>query len=170
MNNQEYQAKIQKLSPANQERLAKEQQEFLNATPFTGGIPEQMPRYRQFVMMHVNEISLNISPAFWDSMFRGANTTYTLSDIVTFITAAQPRTFREWLNTIVYTPERMQEAIVDWVNFRAELATMSEEANVPIDKNFNVVYQKVSASQHLVTSGQAHALPGHKNPLLKNRK
>lgn len=162
MNQQEFQRKLQQLSPDYQERLLKEQREAHNTTLFAGTIPEQMPRYRQFVMMHVSEASMDISIKYWDFMFRGNNDAYCMTDIITFLSAAQLRTFREWLNTIPYIPEKAPTAVSEWVEFKTAVADMEAEVNPIIEKNFNTLFEKMMRIQHLDVSGQSNSIPFHK--------
>lgn len=169
MNQQELQQKMQKLKPDYQVRLNQEQQEISDKEIFTGTIPVKMATFRQFVFMHMNEIALNISVKYWKSCFHGNNETYCLTDITTFLTAAQGRTFREWLNTIPYAAENAQNAIADWVEFRVSIETMENELNPILEAHFNTLWDKMMKIQHLDMSGQTHAIPTHKKMLPAHR-
>lgn len=162
MNQQEFQQRLHKLSPELRTRLLNEQQELHNKELFVGKIPEQMPRYRQFVMMHVSEASMDISIKYWDFMFRGNNDAYCMTDIITFLSAAQLRTFREWLNTIPYTPEKAPMAVSEWVEFKTAVAEMEAVVNPIVEKNFNTLFDKMMRIQHLDVSGQSNSIPFHK--------
>lgn len=153
------QSKLRILSPANQQRLMKEQQNQLSKELFSGEMHTDMPKYRQFVFVHVSESVMNISLNYWKYMFHGGNFTYTLADIVTFVTAAAPRTFREWLNYVPYVSGEIDKAITDWVAFKGFVLVLEEAVNPLIDDIFNKLYQKIMSVQHLDTSGQSKSIP-----------
>jgi len=159
MDQAEYTRRLKLLKPQYQDRLQKEHQELLATEIFTGTIPVNMPMYRQFAFMHTNELSLNVSLKYWKQMFHGALTSYSLTDIITFLSAAEPRTFREWLNTIPYTSDKVNSAVDEWIAFKEATKTMIEESNPIIEKHFNAVYEKLSRIQHLDLTGQTNSIP-----------
>lgn len=164
----QWQTRMNNLSPENQVKLSTEQQAYTDATAYPEPLPDKMLLYRQFILTHVNEIQLGIDISYWEQLLRGDMKSYTLTDITTILTACQGRTLREWLNFHPYAAEDMAFAPAnDWMTFRRFIAATEAVMNPLIETQFNRLYQKYMTMKHLDISGQTKTLPAHKNPVVQ---
>ena len=140
----------------------KEQKEFFDTTPYVGAISDQMPRYRQFVMMHETEAALGISFSYWEHLAFGHNSTYFLHDVLTILRASERRTFKDWLTTFPYVGEDKNKSIPEWREYRQCVDAMNAEVNPIVEEYTITLLAKLLRTQYLDISGQSNSIPLHK--------
>ena len=161
---QQLQQKIQSLTPANKQRFMTEQKAFFDATKYEGELSEQLPRYRQFAMMHESEASLGISFDYWEHMGFGVkNDNYFIQDVLTFLRASEKRTFKEWITTFPAPDADKNKYIAEWREYR-QFVDASNAAINPIVEQFILgLLDKLLRIQHLDLSGQSKSIPTFHN-------
>lgn len=161
---QEVQRRLHQLTPARQQEFHEKQHKFMADTVVEIDVHKQMPLYRQFSLMHTNEVALDVTFEYWHFIFRGGNDTYKIIDVVTFLRAADPRTYREWINTFPYNNEQMlaAEPVTDWKAFRDYNVYLSGVVNPLIEKETERLLDSLLRQQSLEVTGQSKSIPLHK--------
>ena len=152
------QRKLHTLKPEYQVRFNEEQREFWGKTKYEGPLSEQMPKFRQYAMMHVSPAELAINYKYWKYVTFGAKKEVgeyelNLNDIVTFLQACQKRTLIEWIT--LYGPVRDGiPAAKEYEEFMICIEEMEEFVNPIIDAFAEKLVDRLLTTQHLDISGQ----------------
>jgi hypothetical protein len=167
MTQQELARKVNQLKPEYQVRFNKEQSEYFEATKVALPETAEMGKYRMFAMIHLNEISDNISLKYWQYLLQAVIpfTDYSITDVVTLSASIEKRTFFDWMRT--FPSPDSDTALKEWMTLRNYFHTITELVN-PVIEDFTVkLLDKLLRTQHLDISGQSRSIPvptGNHNP------
>ncbi len=147
------QQKIKTLKPSYYQRFNDEQRVFWGETKYEGPLSEDMPRFRQFVMMHESPSSLSIPFRYWKYVAFGKKSTnedipLNLNDIVTFLQACQRRTLKDWLTTYGQQINEITAANL-YEDFCLHVEEMENYVNPIIDEHAMKLVDRLLKVQHI---------------------